>query len=436
MEAEAFTRDILRSKLLRRDELQRALNQLPRPQRHDARLLAEHLIRLGKLTRFQASKLLKGVTKGLILGPFRILSPLGKGGMGTVFLVRDQRNDQLAALKTLPPRYAREARMLARFRREMEICVRLDHRHIARAYEVGEHRGVHFIAMEYIPGQTLSKLVQGEGPLDMARAARLFAELAEGLHHAHGQGVIHRDLKPSNVLITPRDTAKLVDLGLALMHGETGDDTTVIGGKGYIVGTMDYIAPEQTIDALSVGPRSDLYALGCSLYYALVGHPPFPGGTSKEKVMHHRHSVPTPLAELRPGLPAAFVDLIERLMCKDPEGRPLNAAEAGRELRMWAEGGPDALLNITEEATAEPNLEATGTGSMEYSLVSLPEVEDEPETEEEFLTASIGLNERRGTLDASRLDPSTWWLIVIAVALFVLVVLGLGLAVALLGRGN
>jgi len=387
MDAEAFVRCVLRSKLLRRDELQRALNQVPRPQRFDPQQLAEHLIRQGKLTRFQASKLLKGVSKGLILGPFRILAPLGKGGMGTVFLVRDERNGQLAALKTLPPRYAREARMLARFRREMEICVRLDHPHIARAYEVGEYRGVHFIAMEYIPGKTLSKLVQTEGPLDMARAARLCAEVAEGLHYAHEQGVIHRDLKPSNILITPRDTAKLVDLGLALMHGEPADDTPVTGGKGYIVGTMDYIAPEQTYDAVNVGPRSDLYSLGCSLYFALTGRPPFPGGTSKEKVLHHRSSVPTPLAELRPDLPEEFIALVERLMCKDPEGRPANAALATQELRLWAKGGPAALLNLAEQADTTPLLSAAGSGSLEYSLVHLPEldsVEAEPIPEEPF----------------------------------------------------
>jgi serine/threonine protein kinase len=376
-DAEAFVRDVLRSKLLRRDELKRALRSLPHNLRTDARAIAEHLIRHGKLTRFQASKILKGAWKGLILGHFRILAPLGKGGMGTVFLVRDQRNQQLAALKTLPPRYAKQERMLARFRREMEMCTRLAHRHIAQAYEVGETLGVHYIAMEYIPGKTLSKIVQNDGPLDMARAARLFAEVAEGLHHAHGQGMIHRDLKPSNILITPRDVAKVVDMGLALMHGEVVEDAMVVGGKGYIVGTMDYIAPEQTIDAASVGPRSDLYSLGCALYYALTGHPPFPGGTSKEKVMHHRHSIPKPLGQLRPHLPPGFVALVERLMCKNPEGRPLNAAEAARELRIWAGDGAAAVLGMVDENDAEPNPNELGHSSMEYSLVSLPAIEEE-----------------------------------------------------------
>src|SRR5262249_55425170 len=160
----------------------------------------------GMLTRFQAGKLLGGVYHGLILGPFRILTPIGKGGMGTVFLVRDERSNQLVALKVLPPRLARtHAHILARFQREMQLSQKGAHAHVAWTYEVGEFQGAHYIAMEYIPGRTLSRLVADEGPLHWKRAARLMAEVAGGLEHAHRQGLIHRDLKPSNIQITPRD---------------------------------------------------------------------------------------------------------------------------------------------------------------------------------------------------------------------------------------
>ena len=147
------------------------------------------------------------------------------------------------------------------------------------------------------------------------------AEVASALEHAHNQGLIHRDLKPSNIMITPNDHAKVLDLGLALMQGEQAD-LSVIGGQGYIVGTMDYIAPEQTADASKVDARCDVYALGCTLYFALTGQPPFPGGTNREKIQRHRREKPTPLAELRPDLPKGFVALVERLMEKDPRGRP------------------------------------------------------------------------------------------------------------------
>jgi serine/threonine protein kinase len=389
--AETFVRCVLRSQLLRLDELQAVLRALPPPDRDDPQTLANHLVRTGKLTRFQANKILRGVSQGMVIGPFRVLSPLGRGGMGTVFLVRDVRNHRLAALKILPPRLAREPRMRARFQREMEMCRKVSHPNIAEAYDVGEYRGVHFIAMEFIPGRTLSKLVAGEGRLDVARAARLFADVAEALNHAHAQGLIHRDLKPSNILVTPRDVAKVVDLGLALMHGETGEDAMVIGGKGYIVGTMDYIAPEQTTDAARVGPRSDLYSMGCALYFALAGQPPFPGGSSKEKVLRHRVEMPMPLLKLRPGLPSGFVTLVERLMSKDPEGRPANAAEAAEELRAWAEGDPTE--DVVEVPSIETNLYDQTAASTEYSLVSLPAVEvvDESEFHPPFAWWLVGV---------------------------------------------
>src|SRR5262249_27631002 len=218
-------------------------------------------------------------------GQFQVLAPVGRGGMSTVYLARDTRSDLLVALKVLSPKRAREeARVLARFRREMEMSQRVAHPHVAWTFEVGVCQGVYYIAMEYIPGGSLFRLVAEKGPLQVPRAARLFAEVASALDHAHHQGLIHRDLKPSNGLITPNDHAKLLDLGLAISQGEQGLAREVIGGAGYVVGTMDYISPEQAEDASSVDPRSDIYGLGCTLYYALTGRPPFPGGTTAEKL--------------------------------------------------------------------------------------------------------------------------------------------------------
>jgi serine/threonine protein kinase len=386
--ADKFLRCVVRSRLVSRDELQEVLRTVPRERRDDALFLADQLLRQGKLTRFQVGKLLGGVCQGLILGPFRILAPVGKGGMGTVFLVRDQRTDQLVALKVLPPRLAREEeRMVARFRREMEMSQKVAHPHLAWTYEVGEQSGVHYIAMEYIPGRTLSRLVNEDGPLHWKRAARLLAEVASGLEHAHNQGLIHRDLKPSNIQITPRDHAKVLDLGLALTHGEEGGDIQVVGGQGYIVGSMDYIAPEQSLDAVAVDRRCDVYALGCTLYFALTGRPPFPGGSSKEKIFRHRNDEPMPLAGLVPSLPGGFIDLVERMMCKDPAGRPQTAAAVEQALRGWVSGEmappPDEPIAVLDEAT----LLGQAPGSGDYSLVSLPPVpvadEDGPELEVE-----------------------------------------------------
>jgi serine/threonine protein kinase len=244
--------------------------------------------------------------------------------------------------------------------------------------------------MEYIPGRTLSRLVAEEGPLHWKRAARLMAEVAAGLEHAHNQGLIHRDLKPSNIQITPRDHAKVLDLGLALRHGEEGGDTLVVGGQGYIVGSMDYIAPEQTLDAVGVDRRCDIYSLGCTLYFALTGRPPFPGGTSKEKIFRHRTEAPMPVAGLVPSLPGGFVDLVERMMSKDPASRPQSAVAVEQELRGWASGEVVQPMDSPEEVIFdEAALLRQPPGSSEYSLMSLmPMAEEIPELELEPATWS------------------------------------------------
>jgi serine/threonine protein kinase len=232
----------------------------------------------------------------------------------------------------------------------MEMCQRVSHPNLAWTYEVGVNAGVYYIAMEYIPGKSLSRLVADEGPLPVARIARLAAEVALALDHAHSQGLIHRDLKPSNIMITPNDHAKVLDLGLALMAGEPKNgEREVIGGQGYVVGTMDYIAPEQTADPSRVDGRCDLYALGCSIYYALTCRHPFPGGTAREKIHRHRHEEPTPLADLNPTVPPGFVRLVQRLMAKDPAQRPGSAAALRMELLAWADRGPELPLDRPED---------------------------------------------------------------------------------------
>jgi serine/threonine protein kinase len=378
--AEQFLRTVLRSRLLTREELQAALRDVPRGQRDSADALAEHLIRAGKLSRFQARKLLKGIALGLVLGPYQILAPLGKGGMGKVFLARDARSAQLLAVKVLPPRKARhERRQLTRFLREIALNQRVHHPHLATTFAAGQLSGVYYLAMEFIPGRTLTRLVAAEGPLRVARAARLLAEVAEGLHAAHEQGIIHRDLKPSNIMVTPHDHAKVLDLGLAMVEGEEVADVAVVGGKGYIVGTMDYIAPEQTTDAAAVDRRSDIYSLGCTLYFAVTGRPPFPGGDSRDKIRRHRHEAPEPLGKLRPDLPAAFVGLIEIMMEKDPKRRFPTMAEVIEELRPWAAGEQEQPLDQPDDTEYREALAvAQQTEQLpEGSATDLPVLEEE-----------------------------------------------------------
>jgi serine/threonine protein kinase len=347
---EDFLKTVLRSGILDRAQLQQALGALPSEGRDDPQRVAEHLVKSGKLSRFQARKLLKGAALGLVLGPFQVLAPIGRGATGTVYLARDSRSQQLLALKVLPPRRAREQeRVLARFRREMEMFQRVAHPHIPMLYDVGVLHDVHYIAMEFIPGQSLHRLVAKQGPLAVPRAARIFSEVASALDHAHNQGLVHRDIKPSNILITPHDHAKLLDLGLALWEGERGSDRSVIGGAGYVVGTMDYISPEQARDPTRVDARSDLYGLGCTLFFVLTGRPPFPAGTSKEKIQRHLHDEPPLVTEFNTAVSPAFAAIVRKLMAKKPRERYPSAAVLREELLMWAAGEVALPLDRPED---------------------------------------------------------------------------------------
>jgi len=232
----------------------------------------------------------------------------------------------------------------------MELCQRVAHRHLAQTYEIGVNGGVYYIAMEFIPGRSLFRVVSDDGPLQIARAARLFAEVASALDHAHERGLIHRDIKPSNILITTHDQAKVVDFGLAIMEGEKPSDHRVVGGQGYVVGTMDYLAPEQAEDATKVEPRSDIYSLGCTLYFALTGRPPFPGGTALQKIHRHRNEDPVPVSRLNADVPAGFAALLERMMAKQKEDRFRSARAVRRALKSWTnhrapEAAPKAAFN-------------------------------------------------------------------------------------------
>lgn len=338
---DGFLKTVLRSGLMLSPQLQQVLQPVPPERLQDAKFLANLLVKAGKLSRFQATKLLQGVTKGLVLGPYHVLAPIGKGGMGAVYLARDSRTQMLAAVKVLPPKRAKaEERLLARFKREMEMCQRVAHPNVARTFEVGAHDDVNYIAMEYIPGKNLYKLISEQGPLAVPRAARLFQEICLGLEHAHTQGLIHRDLKPSNIVITPDDHPKVLDLGLALIQGEVAADRTVVGGQGYIVGTLDYLAPEQADDAFNVDIRSDIYSLGCTLYFALTKQPPFPGGNALQKLLRHRVDVPPSVLRLNSSVPPELGALVERMMAKRKEERFATAAEVREALKAWAPDGP------------------------------------------------------------------------------------------------
>lgn len=402
---ERFLHAVERSGLLSPEALRQAVASASPAARTNAKHLAEHFVRLGRLSHFQARKLLDGTPTGLVLGPYQIVMPIGRGGMGTVYLARDSRKPRLLALKVLPPRRARtEERLLARFRREMELSQKVAHPNLTQTFDVGFEQGVYYIAMEYIAGVSLYRLIATGGPLSIGRAAKLFVQAAEGLEHAHSIGLIHRDVKPSNILITPRDQVKILDLGLALIEGEEVEDRTVVGGKGYIVGTMDYIAPEQTHDASNVDARSDLYGLGCTMYYALTGQPPFPGGDTLTKIRRHRREAPVALQELNPLIPVDFGAIVHPLLAKRPEDRPQSAAILKQQLMSWADPLPTPISpepsTDTAHVIADLEAEQANSGEPESAWDWMPTVS---------LAATAGRPMRSvKTIDDATAEPR-WW---------------------------
>ena len=366
VELDQFLQALRRSRLLARNQIDVLLSEAPQQARGSATALGEWFVSQGSLTHFQVVKLTQGTHQGLVLGPYQILSPLGRGGMGTVYLARDTRSEPernhspvLVALKVLAAKRAREEeRTLARFLREMELARVVDHPHVTKTFETGTVDGVHFIAMEYIRGVSLRRQITDRGPLAVPRAARFFSEVCDGLQNAHLKGLIHRDLKPSNMMVTPNGHAKILDMGLAfLADEELPADIKIVGGEGYVVGTMDYIAPEQIDNPTAIDGRADLYALGCSMYMALTGRPPFPGGTSIEKMRRHRNAHADPITDHNPTVPADFARIVGRLMEKNPADRYASARHVRKALAPWIAGDPETPLDTDPHQTEAQVLE-------------------------------------------------------------------------------
>ncbi|MSR31929.1 MAG: serine/threonine protein kinase [Gemmataceae bacterium] len=330
-----FILSLVRSHLLEKAEIVSLFNGLDKSIAEDPEKIANHLVRQGVLTRFQADKVLAGKSRGLALGQFQVLSLLGKGGMSQVYLARHMESNKLVALKVLRKlNTERMERLVARFQREFYIANRMDHINIVKVHALEFNQGLHFISMEFVPGISLAKLIHRTGALEENLAIRLMRDALQAMGHAHSRGVIHRDIKPGNIMVSPDNRAKLFDFGLALVTGEKEEDRRVIGGPGYIVGTMDFIAPEQSYNSVDIDPRADLYSLGAAFYQALSGNLPFEVRDKKAKVMAQRKEQPPPLLSVRTSLSHWLVDLVERMMSKTRDKRPDSALTAMFEIDL------------------------------------------------------------------------------------------------------
>ena len=286
----------------------------------DARESATALVRAGFLTNFQAKQLLAGRHRGFTLGTYRILEPIGQGGMGVVFLGEHTTLKRRVAIKVLPAEKAKDKLSLERFYREARAAAALSHPNIVGLYDVSQGGGVHFLAMEYVEGTDLQALMAKTGPLHYAQAASYVAQAAAGLQHAHGKGIVHRDIKPANLILAKDGVIKLLDLGLARSLSNEADALTGLLGDGEVAGTADYIAPEQALGQ-PADERADIYSLGATLYALVAGHPPFTGSTTQKLMQHQLKDPPSLTKKLAGRVPPALAEVVVKMMAKRPADR-------------------------------------------------------------------------------------------------------------------
>lgn len=330
--------------------------------------LADRLVQLGLLNVWQVKQLREGRTK-FNLGPYRIVDSIGQGGMGHVFKAQHQNLNRMVAIKVLP-RYKSTPEAVLSFAREIRAAASLKHPKLVTALDAGQDGHVQYLVTEYVPGLDLRKWVRRDGPLNMAAAASIISQVAKGLRYAHSMGIVHRDVKPGNVLVTPQGEAKLSDLGLA--------ESLVARTEGSpqyskIVGTADYLSPDQVFDPSHPTPAWDIYSLGCTLYYAVTGKVPFPGGTTADKARAHCDLRPLDPRRLNTTLTSEFVDVMADMMAKDPAQRISAANEVVARLRPFWVGKPNmSEASAGIRVTVQPPVVSTAAPTAAARPVVIP----------------------------------------------------------------
>jgi serine/threonine-protein kinase len=366
----SFVAAILHSRVL--DDEQKGELHALQANAADARVLAQELLRRQILTAYQANQIFAGKGARLVLGPYILLERIGEGGMGQVYKAKQRVLNRVVALKVMRKECLGNPKAILRFQREIRAAGVLNHPHIVRAFDADQIGGSYFIAMEYIDGDDLAKIVKDRGPLKVQQACEYIRQAAHGLQHAFERGLVHRDIKPANLLVTravasdrrrssgliprpnldarsssvmarradayPFGMVKILDMGLARCTDPlTGRASTTLTQIGSVMGTPEFIAPEQARDSHSSDVRADLYSLGCTLYFLLTGHPPFPHGNLTDKLLAHQFDDPVPVDRARREayrlgkaapendydrrVPLAVAAILNKLLAKNPEDR-------------------------------------------------------------------------------------------------------------------
>jgi serine/threonine protein kinase len=299
--------------------------------------MAGLLVRDGLLTHFQAEQFLQGKWRRFTIGKYKVLEKLGAGGMGSVYLCEHKLMRRRVAVKVLPTNKAEDTSSLDRFYREARAVAALDHPNIVRAYDIDQDDKLHFLVMEHVDGSSLQEIIKKTGPMDVLRACHYIRQAALGLQHAHeAAGIVHRDIKPGNILVDRNGIVKVLDMGLArFFHDE--EDVLTHKYEENVLGTADYLAPEQALDSHSVDIRADIYSLGATFYFCLTGRTPFAEGTVAQKLIWHQTRLPKPARQLRPEMPEGVSVILEKMMAKDANQRFATPADVAEALAPWTQ---------------------------------------------------------------------------------------------------
>jgi serine/threonine protein kinase len=329
----------------------------------DAQSLAQELVRQHRLTEYQA-KVLCGGQPGLTLGSYIILDDLGSGGMGRVFKAQHRRMKRVVALKVLSPSAMQSPESVQRFQREVEAAAKLNHPNIVAAYDADEEQGIHYLVMEYVEGKSLGEKV-AEQPLDVPTTINYILQAAYALRYAHQQGVVHRDIKPTNLLLDASGVVKVLDMGLARVDHHPGveEPGQKLTQAGQIMGTIDFMSPEQAEDTRQADARSDIYSLGCTMYALLTGEVPYEGDTVMRKLLAHRHAPIPSLREKRPDAPKELEIIFRRMVAKRQVDRYQSMSEVIEALERCAaspsEGPASGMLKHAFGSGSHPVVRRT-----------------------------------------------------------------------------
>jgi serine/threonine protein kinase len=414
---ELFAKSVIAAGLSSADEIKQLWAALPsgtRPKHGDA--FARLLIERGLLTEFQAQTLLTGSSLPLVLGDYVLLDKIGAGGMGQVFKAQHRHMKRAVAIKLLSAALIKDEAAVKRFQREVEAAAKLSHPHIVQAHDASLQRGVWYLVMEYVAGSDLAGIVRQEGPLPLRRALRCLRQTAEGLAYAHRQGIVHRDIKPANLLLDVDENVKILDMGLARLEASAArqDDLT---GTGQIMGTIDYMAPEQALNTKHADARADIYSLGITLWFLLTGRAAYAGDTVMEKLLAHREQPIPSLAAICPGVSDALDLVFQRMIAKKPAERyqtmqeviaALDACPLLPEPEVTMQFSPSAITAAATPRAAQAPAASGPRASGWASLMTVPRsVANNVQVPETIVTTSAsGDTSPSAQLDVSSIQVS------------------------------